>query len=149
MLAYLKRSFMQEGFPMQNSALIPVIKASTPGGPLVWTSPAGRMVLIGTVQGAGFNCKCDLDPSKDILKSQKLSTWSLTVSWRSSLIENTCFKGPESLATLKAPMMAFGTRWAKTKNHKTWKFLCLILVLPESVEHHKIPTKQAPKGCAS
>ena len=28
-----------------------------PGGPLVWKSPSDRFVLIGTVQGMGFNCK--------------------------------------------------------------------------------------------
>ena len=33
------------------------VKYFFPGGPLVWKSPADRFVLIGTVQGMGFNCK--------------------------------------------------------------------------------------------
>ena len=30
---------------------------SNPGGPLVWKSPASRSVLVGTVQGGGFDCR--------------------------------------------------------------------------------------------
>ena len=30
---------------------------SNPGGPLVWKSPASRSVLVGTVQGGGYDCR--------------------------------------------------------------------------------------------
>ena len=32
-------------------------RQSNPGGPLVWKSPASRSVLVGTVQGGGFDCR--------------------------------------------------------------------------------------------
>ena len=32
-------------------------RQSNPGGPLVWKSPASRSVLVGTVQGGGYDCR--------------------------------------------------------------------------------------------
>ena len=83
-----------------------------PGGPLIWKSPAPRFVLIGTVQGTGFNCRY-------------IWTSLTTVSLRAKcwLSENTCFKELGSMAFLKAPIMAFGTRsiiyWLRRTDEKS------------------------------
>ena len=51
--------FLQED-PFQNIRSPPAMlikRQSNPGGPLVWKSPASRSVLVGTVQGGGFDCR--------------------------------------------------------------------------------------------
>ena len=51
--------FLQED-PFQNIRSPPAMlikRQSNPGGPLVWKSPASRSVLVGTVQGGGYDCR--------------------------------------------------------------------------------------------